>query len=138
MPFSVSSPAGEEGNEGESRVVGVCEDVLEEEVRSAAVLQGEEVDSIININYTCGFPKSLTLKKRPTFPSLLASRMLTSVSVNALFKVFRFFFSVWQPFGLQTLAAPALGAPAVAWADVGSADVAPEHVAGCRPPGDPS
>lgn len=79
--------------------------------------------------------KDLTLKKRPTFPSLLASRMLTSVSVNTLFKVFGFFFSIWQPLGLQT---PALGAPAVVWAGVGAADVAPGHAAGCRPPGDPS
>lgn len=35
---SSSSPVGEEGDEGEGGVVGVCEDVLEEEVRLAAVL----------------------------------------------------------------------------------------------------
>lgn len=37
-----SSPAGEEGDDGEGGVVGVREDVLEEEVGLAAVLQGEE------------------------------------------------------------------------------------------------
>lgn len=82
--------------------------------------------------------KHLTLKKRPTFPSLLASRMLTSVSVNALFKLFGFFISTWQPFDLQAPAAPALGASVAVWADARSADVGPEEVAGCPPPGNPS
>lgn len=33
-----SSPAGEEGNDGEGGVVGVDEDILDEKVRLAAVL----------------------------------------------------------------------------------------------------
>lgn len=136
MSSSASSPAGEEGDEGEGRVVGVREDILEEEVRSAAVLQGEAAASVSNINYTHVFTKNLTLKKRPTFPSLLASRMLTSVSVNTLFKLFGFCLSIWQPFDLQTLAA--LLSSVVVWADMGSADVAPEEVSGCRAPGNPS
>lgn len=42
-------PAGEEGDDGEGQVMGVCEDVLEEEVRLAAVLQGAEAESKSNV-----------------------------------------------------------------------------------------
>lgn len=116
--------------------MGVREDVLEEEVRPAAVLQGAGPDSSSDNTSTQDFTKkNLTLKKRPTFPSLLASRMLVSISVNALFKLLGFFASIWRPFVLQTLAAAAPGASDVVWADVGSA---PEDVAGSRPPSNPS
>lgn len=37
-PSSSSSPVGEEGDDGEGGVMGVCEDVLKEEVWVAAVL----------------------------------------------------------------------------------------------------
>lgn len=50
-PFA-NSPASEEGNDGKGRVVGVREDVLEEEVWLAAVLQGQGANSISNINFT--------------------------------------------------------------------------------------
>lgn len=42
-------PAGEEGDDREGQIMGVCEDVLKEEVRLAAVLQGEEAESKSNI-----------------------------------------------------------------------------------------
>ena len=42
---SSSSPVGEEGDDGESGVVGVREDVLDEQVRVATVLQGAETRS---------------------------------------------------------------------------------------------
>lgn len=48
---SSSSPAGEEGDDGEGGVVGVREDVLEEEVGLAAVLQGEGGGANVNVRH---------------------------------------------------------------------------------------
>lgn len=47
--ISAFLPAGEEGDDGEGQVMGVCEDVLEEEVRLAAVLQGAVAESKSNV-----------------------------------------------------------------------------------------
>lgn len=56
--------------------------------------------------------------------------MLTSISVKTLFKLFGFFFSIWQPLGLQTLAVSPLEVSGKVRAEVGSVDIALVEAAG--------
>lgn len=90
--------------------MGVGEDVLDEQVRLAAVLWGDRAGVkgqtspqrfLLRLT-SCWAGWRLTFRKRLTFPSLLASRKLTSSTFIALFKLFWFFgsvpFTAWTSF----------------------------------------
>lgn len=81
--------------------------------------------------------RPLTLMKRLTFPSLLASRKLMSSTFIGLFKLFRLFVSVRVPFTPWTAASLGLVvvmATIFSWAGVWSSDAPAEGDGGCGPP----